>query len=145
LTIDGAPLAAPALRRLRARTVWIDPAVQIWNRSLADNLAFGARAAPGREALARAVAEAELDDVVARLPDGLATPLGEGGGLVSGGGGRRARFARELLRVERPRLARLDEPFRGLDRDARRRLLARARARWADATLLVVTHDVSET
>ena len=39
----------------------------------------------------------------------------------------------------------LDEPFRGLDREARRRLLARAREHWRGATLLCITHDVGET
>jgi ABC-type sulfate/molybdate transport systems ATPase subunit len=38
----------------------------------------------------------------------------------------------------------LDEPFRGLDREARGRLLAAARRRWASATLLCVTHDAAE-
>jgi energy-coupling factor transporter ATP-binding protein EcfA2 len=39
----------------------------------------------------------------------------------------------------------LDEPFRGLDRERRRELLARARSMWREATLLCVTHDVGET
>jgi ATP-binding cassette subfamily B protein len=43
------------------------------------------------------------------------------------------------------RLALLDEPFRGLDRQQRRELLARARRHWASTTLLCVTHDVGET
>src|SRR6185436_7681131 len=43
------------------------------------------------------------------------------------------------------RLVILDEPFRGLARDQRRALLRRARALWRDATLLCITHDVSET
>jgi ABC-type multidrug transport system ATPase subunit len=43
------------------------------------------------------------------------------------------------------RLIVLDEPFRGLDRGARRQCLDRARAAWRDATLLCITHDVSET
>ena len=43
------------------------------------------------------------------------------------------------------RLVILDEPFRGLDRGARLQCLDRARAAWRDATLLCVTHDVSET
>jgi ATP-binding cassette subfamily B protein len=45
----------------------------------------------------------------------------------------------------RSRLVVLDEPFRGLDRDKRRQLMARARELWKDATLLCVTHDVEET
>ena len=43
------------------------------------------------------------------------------------------------------RLVILDEPFRGLDRERRRELLARSRGLWRDATFLCVTHDVSET
>jgi ATP-binding cassette subfamily B protein len=43
------------------------------------------------------------------------------------------------------RLAILDEPFRGLDLDQRRALLDRARDAWRGATLLCITHDVSET
>ncbi len=41
---------------------------------------------------------AELHRVIERLPDGLETPLGEGGGLVSGGEGQRVRLGRALLR-----------------------------------------------
>jgi ATP-binding cassette subfamily B protein len=54
------------------------------------------------------------------------------------------RFGRALGRPA-ARLVILDEPFRGLERVRRRTLLARARARWSQATLLCVTHDVGET
>jgi energy-coupling factor transporter ATP-binding protein EcfA2 len=43
------------------------------------------------------------------------------------------------------RLAIMDEPFRGLDRTRRHNLLARARTSWRHATLVCVTHDISET
>jgi ATP-binding cassette subfamily B protein len=43
------------------------------------------------------------------------------------------------------RLVILDEPFRGLDREKRRKLLVMARQYWQSATLICVTHDVSET
>jgi len=140
--IDGAPLDGAGIEALRRRTVWIDPAVYLWNRSLADNLAFGLAATP--DGLTAVLDEAELGEVVRRLPEGLQTPLGEAGGLVSGGEGQRVRFGRGLLR-EHPRLVILDEPFRGLSRDQRHALLVRARRRWASATLLCVTHDIAET
>jgi ABC-type multidrug transport system fused ATPase/permease subunit len=141
--VDGGPLNGAALRRLRARTAWVDPAVQLWNRSAAENLAYGA--APGPLArLGAAVDAAGLCGVVRRLPRGLQTPLGEGGALVSGGEGQRVRFGRAWLRRD-ARLVVLDEPFRGLDRERRHALLAEARRAWADATLLCVTHDVGET
>jgi ABC-type bacteriocin/lantibiotic exporter with double-glycine peptidase domain len=140
--VDGAPLDGAGIAALRRRTVWIDPAVYLWNRSLVDNLAFGLAATP--EGLGAVLDEADLGEIVRRLPEGLATPLGEAGGLVSGGEGQRVRFGRGLLR-ESPRLVILDEPFRGLSRDQRQALLARARRRWSSATLFCVTHDIDET
>jgi len=145
LRADGVGLDGAVLGALRAGTVWVEPAVQLWNRTLAENVAFGASAPISTGALAEALADAELTELVDRLPAGTATSLGEGGGLVSGGEGQRVRFARGLARLTAPRLVLLDEPFRGLDRDVRRRLLARARTRWANATLIVVTHDIEHT
>jgi ATP-binding cassette subfamily B protein len=54
------------------------------------------------------------------------------------------RFGRALVR-QGVRLVLLDEPFRGLDRQRRRDLLARAREIWHAQTLLCVTHDIEET
>jgi ATP-binding cassette subfamily B protein len=74
----------------------------------------------------------------------MKTELGEGGGLVSGGEGQRVRLGRAMHRPG-SRLVLLDEPFRGLDREKRRKLLAEARRHWQAATLMCVTHDVGET
>ena len=142
LEVDGRALDHGALRALRRATAWVDPAVDLWNRSLFENLRYGA--APEGSEVARALADAELHAALERLPAGLATVLGEGGGLISGGEGQRVRFGRALARGG-VRLALLDEPFRGLDRAARHVLLARARARWRAATLLCATHDLAET
>lgn len=146
LHIDGRPVGvAPGgeLEVMRRGMVWVDPAVQLWNRSLLDNLRY---ASPG-EALGRmgeVMRLARLREVVARLPQGLQTVLGEGGGALSGGEGQRVRLARALMQPE-PRLVLLDEPFRGLDRPQRRVLLAEARQWWQGSTLLCVTHDVAHT
>ena len=79
--------------------------------------------------------------VLEGLEQGLDTPLGADGALVSGGEGQRVRIARAMLRAN-CRLAILDEPFRGLDRETRKALTASARTRWADSTLLFVSHDI---
>jgi ATP-binding cassette subfamily B protein len=143
LTVDGAPLDGACLARLRRRTAWVDPAVQVWNRSLLDNLRYSSE----DEALDRigpALDAAALRQVLEQLPQGLQGWLGEGGALLSGGEGQRVRLARALVQPG-VRLALLDEPFRGLDRGQRARLMAETRRWWRDATLLCVTHDVSET
>jgi ATP-binding cassette subfamily B protein len=141
--IDGEPLDAGRLERLRGETAWVDPSVQLWNASLIDNLLYGA-GPDEASGVGEVVENTALTDVLRRLPEGLQTPLGEGGARLSGGQGQRVRFGRALVRRD-PRLVLLDEPFRGLDREQRRTLLRRARRAWRGATLLCVTHDVGET
>jgi ABC-type bacteriocin/lantibiotic exporter with double-glycine peptidase domain len=141
--IDGAGLDGSRLERVRRETAWVDPAVQLWNRTLLENLCFGRSDGPPG-AIGEVITAADLRGVLERLPAGFQTVLGEGGGLVSGGEGQRIRLGRAMLRPA-PRLIILDEAFRGLDRDDRHELLARARQRWSESTLLCITHDVSET
>jgi ATP-binding cassette subfamily B protein len=143
IKVDGETLDGTLVQRLRQETAWIDPAVQLWNRSLYENLRYGIEIPDGSQ-MGTAIQSADLYSVMERLPDGLKTFLGEGGGLVSGGEGQRVRLGRAFLRPG-TRLAVLDEPFRGLDRDARRKLLRESRQQWKDVTLLCITHDVSET
>ncbi len=140
---DGERLGARATADLRRATAWIDPSVQLFHKSLFENLVYGTGSAGSGE-LAASVEDANLRDVLEALPEAFETPLGEGGGFLSAGEGQRVRLARAFLRPG-VRLALLDEPFRGLDRDTRRDLLARARRRFASATLLCATHDLAET
>ena len=143
IQVDGQTLDGERLLDLRRATAWVDPAVQLWNRSLYDNLRYGVQYMEGVP-FGDVIQKAGLFDVLERLPDGLKTILGEGGGLVSGGEGQRVRLGRAMVRPQ-VRLVILDEPFRGLDRARRRELLTQARQHWLGATLLCVTHDVGET
>ena len=165
--VDGEELTGERLAQLRQETAWVDPAIQLWNRSFIDNLRYGNQecgmrnaecgneesndGAPRKSAsriphsaIGGVIEAADLRRVLEKLPEGLQTTLGEGGGLVSGGEGQRVRFGRALMKAD-SRLVILDEPFRGLDRERRRALLERARELWRDATLLCITHDVGET
>lgn len=142
LLVDGVPLEGECLSTLRRETAWVDPAVQLWNRPLLDNLYYGA-AEDATGTIGEVLDAADLMGVLEKLPDGLQTTLGEGGGLVSGGEGQRVRLGRALARGK-ARLVILDEPFRGLDRTQRRKLLERVRSIWSDATLICITHDVSD-
>jgi ATP-binding cassette subfamily B protein len=143
ILIDGALLEGARLQQLRRETVWVDPAVQIWNRTLLDNLRYGEYRSAMSE-VTPVIERANLFGLIEKLSNGLQTSLGEGGGLVSGGEGQRVRLGRGMLRSG-ARLVILDEPFRGLDRPQRRELLIQAREHWSDATLIFISHDVSET
>jgi ATP-binding cassette subfamily B protein len=143
LLIDGKRAQGRDIEAMRHETAWVDPAIQIWNRSLLDNLTY-ASDDDAALAVGDVIAAARLRGVTQKLPQGLQTFLGEGGGLLSGGEGQRVRLARALLSPT-TRLALLDEPFRGMDRTQRRALLAEAREWWRSVTLICVTHDVAET
>jgi ATP-binding cassette subfamily B protein len=143
LRIDGQPLKRQKLLELRRETAWVDPAVQLWNRSLLNNLTYGTQS-DNVERMTHVIEQAELFEVLEELPHGLQSQLGEGGGLLSGGQGQRVRLARAMYR-QGVRLVILDEPFRGLDRSKRRELLARARDYWQEATLIFISHDVGQT
>jgi len=140
--VDGQELRGRWLDELRRQTLWVDPAVQLWNRSLLENLRFGNDGE--HRAVGDAVEAAQLDEVLARLPMGLQTPLGAGGALLSGGEGQRVRLGRAVCRGA-ARLVVFDEPFCGLERSRREALLKAARARWATATFLCITHDIGQT
>jgi len=142
LRVDGEILDASSLTRLRASTVWVSPQVQLWNQPLLDNLRYGSD--DNLAAIGSVLDEAELTTVIEKLPSGMQTSLGESGRLLSGGEAQRVRFGRALFHPA-VRLAILDEAFRGLERGRRRMLLEGARRRWKDATLLHITHDLSET
>jgi ABC-type bacteriocin/lantibiotic exporter with double-glycine peptidase domain len=137
--VNGSPLDP---EQVRLWTAWVDPAVQLWNRSLFSNLTYGSDREP--RAVRSAIDAALLRSVLETLPEGLQTKLGEGGALLSGGEGQRVRFGRAVLR-KNTRLVILDEPFRGLDREKRRELLRRAREVWRECTILCITHDLKET
>src|SRR5262249_47411318 len=141
--VDGELLEGKRLSALRRQTAWVDPAIQLWNRSFVDNLEYGTPPDSERR-LRDALEAAELHGLVEQLPEGLQTTLGEGGALVSGGEGQRVRLGRAMLRSS-ARLVILDEPFRGLDREKRHLMLARAREWWPRATLICITHDIGQT
>ncbi len=141
--VDGDDLGAERLAELRENTAWVDAQIHLFASTLLENVRFGReRAAADR--VTNALATAEIERMLERMPQGLQTNLGEGGTLVSGGEGQQVRIARACLR-DGARLAILDEPGRGLARDKRRALVRTTRERLVGATLLCVTHDIEHT
>lgn len=140
VTVDGVALTEATVQQLRAHTAWVDPAVQLWNSTFADNLEYAARGAT-RRPLLETLDASDLLGVLESLDQGLETELGSDGRLISGGEGQRLRLGRALLRAD-ARLVVLDEPFRGLEREVRLSLARRAQEAWRGATMLFVSHDI---
>lgn len=114
----------------------------IANDTLRRNIAFGASGdAVDESRLERAVRMAQLEDVVARLPAGLDTRLGERGGALSGGQRQRVAIARALYRD--CELLVLDEATSALDPDTEREVIAAIQALKGKVTMLVIAHRTS--
>lgn len=96
----------------RPAITWLGQRPYLFAGTLADNIALGTPEAHELQVLHAALA-AGMGDVLARLPGGLATPLGEGGWGLSGGEAHRVALARTLLKSA-PLLL-LDEPTAHLD------------------------------
>jgi ABC-type bacteriocin/lantibiotic exporter with double-glycine peptidase domain len=143
ICVDDAPLDGARLAQLRGEVAWIDPQVHLFRSTLYENLRYG-NGSRGVGRLGTTLEAVDLGCILERAPEGLQTSIGEGGTLVSGGEGQRIRIGRALGRSG-VRLAILDEPARGLRREERRRMLASLRAHFGGATLLCVTHDVTDT
>jgi ATP-binding cassette subfamily B protein len=142
--VDGAALTEASLESLRLQTAWVDPSVQIWNRSLFENIRYGASERADLNLTGEAIERTGLLSLVEKLPDGLQSALGEGGARISGGEAQRVRIARGMMRRS-ARLVILDEAFTALDRAGRRELLLEAKKIWRDATLIAITHDLNDT
>ncbi|MDQ0503240.1 thiol reductant ABC exporter subunit CydC [Xanthobacter agilis] len=111
---------------------------QLFNATLRDNLLMAAPEADDA-ALLQCLALAQLGDVVAHLPEGLDTWIGESGARLSAGQARRLVLARTLLRA--PAVLVLDEPTENLDPTTARRLLAALKVATAGRTVILITHD----
>ncbi|WP_292898504.1 amino acid ABC transporter ATP-binding/permease protein [Nitratireductor sp.] len=110
---------------------------ELFNDTLRGNLVLANPASRDGQ-LHAALEAAGLSRLLARLPDGLDTMLGEGGAGLSTGQARRLALARLVLRDAPVWL--LDEPTEGLDRETANDVIARVGWFAAGRTLVVSTH-----
>lgn len=135
--VGGVDVRNLALADLRHAVVLIDQTPFLFNATMAENISFAVVDAP-RAAIAEAAEAAGLDMLIARLPQGLDTPVGERGLALSAGERQRIALARALLR--RPALLVLDEPSAALDAGTEARVAAGLRAMLPEATIVIITH-----
>ena len=109
----------------------------ILDRSMRENIALAAPGCPP-ERLEAAIRDAHLTDVVARLPEGLDTPLGQRGARLSGGERQRVVWAREFLKD--PAIVLLDEATSALDPETESAVMSALARRIPKPTVFLIAH-----
>ncbi|WP_329409997.1 ABC transporter ATP-binding protein/permease [Nocardia vinacea] len=140
ILLGGRSYAGRPRRAWRSEISLLEQNAPLLFGSLRDNLTYRE---PGlaEDDLQRAIKLAGLADLVARLPRGLDTPVGEHGVLLSGGERQRVALARALIR--RPVLMMLDEPTAMLDAETEKALNVTIQAVRKECALLVIAHRLS--
>ncbi|HET7218228.1 MAG TPA: ABC transporter ATP-binding protein [Vicinamibacterales bacterium] len=121
-------------------TALVEQDAFLFHGTLRENILYGCDSA-GEEALRAAVTAAHLDDVIAALPDGLETLVGERGAMVSGGQRQRIAIARALIR--NPSILILDEATSHLDAVSERLVQQALQNAARGRTTIVIAHRLS--
>jgi subfamily B ATP-binding cassette protein MsbA len=141
ILIDGQPVGSYSLAGLRSQIALVSQDVVLFNDTVANNIAYGALNGAPRADIERTARAAHLGDLLAQLPQGLDTVVGDRGLLLSGGQRQRIAIARALLK-DAPILI-LDEATSALDTESERHIQAGLEELMANRTTLVIAHRLS--
>lgn len=136
---DGTPAAEYDSASLHRQVGFVFQDSIMFNMSIRENIAFSATVTD--DALAKAIATAELADFVATLPDGLNTVVSERGTSLSGGQKQRVMLARAL--ALNPKLLLLDDFTARVDGKTEERILANIKKNYPNLTLVSVTQKIA--
>ena len=140
VSIGGVDVRDLSFASLRQTLGLVTQDGHLFHQSVRENLLLANEGA-GEDELWAALRRARLDDLVASLPDGLDTVVGERGYRLSGGERQRLTIARLLL--AHPRVVILDEATAHLDSTSEMAVQAALSEALAGRTAIVIAHRLS--
>ncbi len=140
ISIDGIDIKDMTLTSLRQQIGIVQQDVFLFAGTIRENIAYGRLGASEADIL-DAARRAELDGVIANMPDGLDTVIGERGVKLSGGQKQRLAIARMFLK--NPPILILDEATSALDTETEQ-AIQRSLAELAEGrTTLIIAHRLA--
>ena len=140
ITIDGIDIRHLKLASLRGQIGIVQQDVFLFAGTMRENIAYG-RLGAGEADIIEAARRARLDGVIARLPNGLDTVIGERGVKLSGGQKQRLAIARMFLK--NPPILILDEATSALDTETERAIQQSLAELSRGRTTLVIAHRLA--
>ncbi len=140
IRIGGQDIARMSRAEVRRRIAYVEQESPVMAGTLGDNLRYAATGA-GEEDIAEVLRLTRLDSLIARLPDGLDTEVGNRGVTLSGGERQRLAIARALLR--RPEVLLLDEATAQLDASNEQALREAVDQAARRCTVILIAHRLS--
>ena len=141
LLLDGVDLRDADPADVRQRIAMVPQEVVIFAASARDNLRYGNWDATEDE-IWEAARDANAENFLRALPEGLDTYMGEGGARLSGGQRQRIAIARALLRRDAPLLL-LDEATSALDAESERLVQEALDRLMGNRTTIVIAHRLA--
>ncbi|MGI4951234.1 MAG: ABC transporter ATP-binding protein [Janthinobacterium lividum] len=140
ILVDGIDIRQVTKASLRRQIGIVEQDVFLFAGSIRDNIAYG-RLGASEADIMDAVGRARLTELVAGLPQGLDTEVGERGAKLSGGQKQRIAIARIFLK--NPPLLILDEATSALDSETERAIQDSLAELAAGRTTLVIAHRLA--
>lgn len=140
ITIDGIDIRKMTRVSLRQQIGIVQQDVFLFGGTIRENIAYG-RLGAGEKEIVEAARRARLEEMLANLPDGLDTMIGERGVKLSGGQKQRVAIARMFLK--NPPILILDEATSALDTETER-AIQRSLAELSEGrTTLIIAHRLA--
>ena len=138
--VDGENIADCSQDSLRSHVSMVPQDTMLFNETIRFNVQYGNPQASEQE-LQQAVSLANLDKLIAKLPDGLDTVVGERGLKLSGGEVQRVAIARAILK--KPKIIVFDEATSSLDTNTEVAVMKAIQKVTKNVTSLMIAHRLS--